>query len=115
MPLHLNPLRLRAKSSVGRDVVCFNILPNELILDILELAVLDGKKTALTLAVVCKRISQLMDFILYRTIVLSSPESIALLLRTVKARHNSFFASHVRKLVVTYMYDSRTFMTMRRG
>lgn len=114
MPVN-TPLRLRAKSFVGRDIICFNILPNELILDILELAASEGRKTTLTLALVCKRLSQLVDSVLYRTIILSSPQSISLLLSTVQSRHPSFFASHVKKLVVTYSQDTGFHQLMQRG
>lgn len=114
MPFNVSP-RLRSKSFVGRDIICFNILPNELLLDIVELAGLEGSKTILELALVCKRLSQLVDAVLYRTIILSSPESIFLLHATVQSRHASFFASHVKKLAVTYSQDTGFSQLLQRG
>lgn len=75
-------------------------LPAELVLDILELSLSETKPS--TLAIISKVISCFVDIILYRTVVLHSKESITLFHRTTLSRPVSFFASHVKKLVVSY-------------
>ncbi|KAF9268589.1 hypothetical protein L218DRAFT_829698, partial [Marasmius fiardii PR-910] len=73
-------------------------LPAELILDILELSLKDNK--ASTLAVVCKTICSFVDAILYRKVVLDSKETINLFHRTTLSKPPSFFATHVKNLVL---------------
>ncbi|KAJ3758237.1 hypothetical protein EV360DRAFT_44326 [Lentinula raphanica] len=75
-------------------------LPAELVLDILESVLLETKPS--TLSVISKVISRFVDIIIYRTVVLHSKESLILFHRTTLSRSPAFFASHVKKLVVTH-------------
>lgn len=75
------------------------ILPPELILEILEIATHANDPFAL--ALVCKAISQFIDHILYRTVVLNSPKSIALFFRTTTTKPASFLPGLVTKISVT--------------
>ncbi|KAJ3784878.1 hypothetical protein GGU10DRAFT_356441 [Lentinula aff. detonsa] len=75
-------------------------LPAELVLDILESVLLETKPSALS--IISKVISRFVDIIIYRTVVLHSKESLTLFHRTTLSRSPGFFASHVKKLVVSY-------------
>ncbi|KAJ3872542.1 hypothetical protein F5051DRAFT_153257 [Lentinula edodes] len=75
-------------------------LPAELVLDILE-SVLSGIRPS-ALSTISKVISRFVDIILYRTVVLHSKESLILFHRTTLSRSPAFFASHVKKMVVSY-------------
>jgi len=86
-------------SLVSRPTPFLN-LPAELVLDILELALSETKPSTLT--TLSKVISYFVDIILYRTVVLHSKECITLFHRTTLSRPPTFFASHVKKLVVSY-------------
>lgn len=77
-------------------------LPAELILKILDIATsIDFAKSPFALARVCKTISQFIDHILYRTIVLNSPKTISLFFRTTTTKPASFLSEHVKRISVT--------------
>ncbi|KAL0571551.1 hypothetical protein V5O48_010412 [Marasmius crinis-equi] len=75
-------------------------LPAELVLDILELCLKENRPSTLT--VVCKAISGFVDAILYRIVVLDSRETVNLFHRTTLSKPPTFFATHVKKLVLAY-------------
>lgn len=78
------------------------ILPPELIIEVLEVATaIDYTNTPFALALVCKAISQLVNHILYQTVVLSSPKSISLFFRTTTSKPPCFLTSHIRRILVT--------------
>jgi hypothetical protein len=79
-------------------------LPVELVYSILELAILHCRPGIL--AVVSKAVHGVVNAILYHTVVLESPEDIALFNRTIRSKPRIFFANHVRRLVVTCLRNS---------
>lgn len=81
-------------------------IPSELILDILEQAILVSKPSAFALARVSKSISNFIDIILYRTVVLDSPQTIALFHRTVRTKSLTFLSERVKRLAVTWKPES---------
>lgn len=89
-------------------------IPDELILDILELAILQCKPS--TLAVISKAISAHIDYIIYRTVVLGDLKTVHLFAWTTRRKTRSFMAGHVKSLAVTlapeqYQRGSRTLIS----
>ncbi|TFY74369.1 hypothetical protein EWM64_g9642 [Hericium alpestre] len=80
----------------------FTTLPTELILDILERALLASPKTGHAYARINKHIAHLFDQILYRTVVLASSRQIALFARTLASKPPSFLPAHVKRLAITW-------------
>ncbi|KAJ6491834.1 hypothetical protein C8R47DRAFT_1122017 [Mycena vitilis] len=74
-------------------------IPAELGLEILELGLTHTPFT--TLAAVSKAFSALISTILYRHVVLDSPEAISLFHRTTKSKTPHFLDTHVKNLAVT--------------
>ncbi|KDQ50849.1 hypothetical protein JAAARDRAFT_41635 [Jaapia argillacea MUCL 33604] len=77
-------------------------LPSELILKILDLVIIYNRRNASALASICKRISQLIDIILYTNVTLATPHKISLFHRTTLTKPPGFISNHVKKLAVTW-------------
>lgn len=97
---HTRPRRLSLSLLAAHIPPPLLDLPAELILDILELSLKNNK--ASTLAVVCKTICNFVDAILYRKVVLDSKETINLFHRSTLSKPHSFFATHVKNLILTF-------------
>ncbi|EPQ55145.1 hypothetical protein GLOTRDRAFT_138795 [Gloeophyllum trabeum ATCC 11539] len=80
----------------------FSSLPAELALRILELALATHKRPLPALALISKRITALVDVLLYTAVTLATPKSIALFARTAASKPPAFLAAHVKKLAVTW-------------
>ncbi|KAL0955871.1 hypothetical protein HGRIS_002070 [Hohenbuehelia grisea] len=93
--------RSRSLSLVAPRPAAILSIPNELIIDILELAITHDKASASRLAVVCKTISEFIDIILYRTVLLHSLNTISLFNRTVHTKSLDFLQSHVKQISIT--------------
>ncbi|KAK1225728.1 hypothetical protein PQX77_011348 [Marasmius sp. AFHP31] len=94
------PRRLSLSVVASRTPPPLLNLPAELVLDILELCLKDNKPS--TLAILCKAVCSFVDAILYRTVVLESRETINLFHRTTLSKSPTFFATHVKKLVLAH-------------
>jgi hypothetical protein len=75
-------------------------LPVELALTIFELAISESKPTALI--AICKATTKAVEAILYRTVVLDTPQTTLLFYRTTLSKPRAFFIGHVKKLIVAW-------------
>lgn len=94
------PRRLRALSLVAARTPPLLNLPNELVIEILELSLRQSRPSSL--AIISKAISTFIETILYRTVVLHSKDAVALFHRTAQTKSKTFLATYVKKLVVTW-------------
>lgn len=75
-------------------------LPAELLFDILEICVSNGKPTML--ATICHLIYGFVEDILYRTVVLDSNDAVDHFHRTIYSKSPSFLTAHVKRLAFTW-------------
>ncbi|KAF8891793.1 hypothetical protein BD779DRAFT_1468715 [Infundibulicybe gibba] len=95
--------RPRALSLIAaRSSPLFNI-PAELVLDILESAIIESGPTLL--ASVSKSIRAFIELIIYRNVVLHTPYSTLLFCRTIAEKPAAFAANHVKRLAITWNPD----------
>ncbi|PFH52141.1 hypothetical protein AMATHDRAFT_57492 [Amanita thiersii Skay4041] len=92
--------RTRALSLVASRYSPLLNLPSELILGIIQLALLECKPTQL--AAISKGVKQLVDAIVYHTVVLDNPTIFLLFYRTVTSAKSAHLAGHVRNLIFTW-------------
>ncbi|KAF5380510.1 hypothetical protein D9615_004687 [Tricholomella constricta] len=104
---HIRPRRLSLIISSGTAPVL--TLPVELVFNIFEAAIFDCKPS--NLALVSKAFSKVVDAILYRTVILDSPNTVRLFHRTIHSKTRPFLTGHVKRLVVTWWPDSDTSQT----
>ncbi|KAG6828254.1 hypothetical protein H0H92_008642 [Tricholoma furcatifolium] len=92
--------RLRARTlSLKVSNSFLLLLPTELFITILETVIRQCKPR--DLAIVSSAFCRAVNAILYRTVVLNSPETLRLFYRTTQSKHPTFFADHVKRIVVT--------------
>ncbi|KAJ3570296.1 hypothetical protein NP233_g4506 [Leucocoprinus birnbaumii] len=84
----------------GQSSALLHDLPAEITIHILEFALLYGRPR--DLALISQIIRQLVNIIIYRTVILDNAHTIALFHRTASSRHSSHLLTHVRRLAVTW-------------
>ncbi|KAF9012528.1 hypothetical protein BDQ17DRAFT_1232700 [Cyathus striatus] len=94
--------RIRSLSLIGTGPSPLFKLPVELLIEILQFAIHDSKPRIL--ALISKAVSNLVNFILYRTVVLDSLKTVTLFHRTAASKAPAL--CHVNKLVVTWSPES---------
>ncbi|KAF5354889.1 hypothetical protein D9756_005464 [Leucocoprinus leucothites] len=75
-------------------------LPAEIIIHILELALLNSRPK--DLAPISPIVRHFVNIIIYRTVVLDNPLTTTLFYRTSSCRHSSHLLAHVRRLAITW-------------
>ncbi|KAG6841421.1 hypothetical protein C0991_011315 [Blastosporella zonata] len=90
--------RARTLSAIVANSLFISRLPTELFLLILEHAILQCKPK--DVALVSQAFRRGIDVILYRTVVIDSLKTLQLFHRTIQSKKPSFFADHVKNIVV---------------
>ncbi|KZT33546.1 hypothetical protein SISSUDRAFT_1036979 [Sistotremastrum suecicum HHB10207 ss-3] len=87
-------------------------LPTELVIYILELAATSSKPTAAALARTCKLLRQIIEPILYRTVVLHNQHQNELFARTLAEKDPQFFKENMRRFAPAPTKGSPAAMSM---
>ncbi|TRM69114.1 hypothetical protein BD626DRAFT_421118 [Schizophyllum amplum] len=87
-------------SQACQGVPVLHSLPCELMLEVFELVMQDMKPSILLC--LSRTINAVIESIIYRTVVLPSPQAVFLFHRSVSSKPPTFHACHVLRLYVTY-------------
>ncbi|KAI4523576.1 hypothetical protein K525DRAFT_254454 [Schizophyllum commune Loenen D] len=99
-------------SQTQEGVPILHSLPWELMLEVFELVIQEVKPSALLC--LSRTINAVIEAIIYRTVVLPSPQAVFLFHQSVSSKPPAFHAAHVLRLYVTYSPSWHAEPTLRR-